>query len=84
VLCPVHCQCWEDCGEGLISLLPHSRESAVLAAVADMVAKDSRVLDLDPLYLSQELVMFGYFADEDPPSLENVGKAQDLIREIEN
>jgi len=48
-----------------------------------MVAKDSRVLDLDPLYLSQELVMFGYFADEDPPSLENVGKAQDLIREIE-
>jgi hypothetical protein len=59
------------------------RRNQVLDSVLDAYSKNRKVLDLDPLYLSQELVMHGYFREKDPPSLVDVGHAQDLIREVE-
>jgi hypothetical protein len=41
------------------------------------------VRDLDPLYLTRELVMRGYFGHYDPPTLTDVGSAQDILRDAE-
>ena len=41
------------------------------------------MLDIDPLYLSQELVLFGYFDEGTLLTLTDVGHAQDLIRQVE-
>jgi hypothetical protein len=49
----------------------------------DAYSKHRGILELDPLYLSQKLVMHGYFREKDPPTLVDVGHAQDLIREVE-
>jgi hypothetical protein len=51
--------------------------------MADLYSKEPWVIDLDPLYASQELTYCGYFAEDDPPKLVGVGHAQDLIREVE-
>jgi len=48
-----------------------------------MYSKDRAVLDTDPLYVAQELVLEGYFPAWDAPTLAAVGHAQDLIREVE-
>jgi hypothetical protein len=61
----------------------HGRSGEVFASVMDLYSKDRGVLSLDPLYLSQELVMHGYFNEYDPPTLVDVGHAQDLIRYVE-
>ena len=55
----------------------------VYNAVVDAVSKDRPLLYIDPLYLSQELVMRGYFAESDAPKLSDVGHAQDLILDVE-
>ena len=55
----------------------------VFAAVADLHSKHRWAATIDPLYLSQELVMRGYFREEDPPTLTDVGHAQDLIRQVQ-
>jgi hypothetical protein len=51
--------------------------------VVDAVSKDRPLLYLDALYLAQELVMRLYFDEDDPPLLQDVGHAQDLILEVE-
>jgi hypothetical protein len=56
----------------------------VFEAVIDLYSKDRTVIYVDPLYLAQDLVLFGYFPKSAPPSLLDVGHAQeDLIREVE-
>ena len=55
----------------------------VFEAVIDLYSKDRTVIYVDPLYLAQDLVLFGYFPKSTPPRLLDVGHAQDLIREIE-
>lgn len=60
-----------------------SRAAETLAAVIDLYSKHRwAVVEIDLLYLSQELAMRGYFGENDPPTLVDVGGAQDLIREI--
>ena len=60
-----------------------NRSVEVFNAMSDLYSKDRTVLDTDPLYVAQDLVLFGYFDDEDPPTLTAVGHALDLIREVE-
>lgn len=41
---------------------------------------------MDPLYLSQELTLFGYFgyfAEDDPPTVADVGSDQNILRAAE-
>jgi hypothetical protein len=38
---------------------------------------------MDPLHLAQELVFFEYFPENKPPTLTDVGMAQDILREVE-
>jgi len=82
VVCP-YCECWEPCGREVYPLPPYSRASEVFAGVLDMHSKDPAVLSLDQLYLQQELVMYGYFREDDIPSLVDIGAAQDLIHDTE-
>jgi len=49
----------------------------------DLYSRHRWAMDIDPLYLAQELVMRGYFEENDPPTLVDVGHAQDLIRAVE-
>ena len=56
----------------------------VFEAVIDLYSKDRTVIYLDPLYLAQDLVLFGYFPKSAQPGLLDVGHAQDLIREVED
>ena len=59
------------------------RATEVFGAVSDMYSKNRSVIDTDPLYVAQDLVLFGYFEETDPPTLTDVGQhAQDLIREV--
>jgi len=83
VSCP-YCWCEDACGreEGL-SLPRLSRAAEVFSAVTDLYSKHRWAIDIDPLYLAQELVMRGYFSESDPPTLVDVGHAQDLIRVVE-
>ena len=60
-----------------------SRSGRVLEAVLDLYSKHPWVCDLDPPYLAQELVRRGYFSYYDPPTLVDVGGAQDIIRGVE-
>jgi hypothetical protein len=81
--CP-YCHCGGRCGREGASALPRlARSAEVFAAMADLHSKDPFAIDLDPLYVAQELVMRGYFDENDPPTLADVGHAQDLIREVE-
>ena len=48
-----------------------------------MHSKHRWIRDMDPLYLSQELTLFGYFAEDDPPTVANVGSAQNILRAAE-
>jgi hypothetical protein len=80
--CP-YCGCDDACGRERFYLPAHSRASEALEAVLDLYSKHRWVTKIDPLYLAQELVFFGYFAEDDPPRLVDVGSAQDLIREVE-
>jgi hypothetical protein len=81
--CP-YCQCGDECGRERALPLPRlSRAAEVFAAVVDLFSKQPWVIDTDPLYVTQELVMFGYFDENNPPTLTDVGHAQDLIREVE-
>jgi hypothetical protein len=81
--CP-YCQCGDECGrERALSLSRLSRAAEVFAALVDLFSKQPWIIDIDALYATQELVMFGYFAEDDPPTLTDVGHAQDLIREVE-
>jgi hypothetical protein len=66
-----------------LSLPRLSRAAEVFEAVADLFSKQPWVIDTDCLYVAQELVMLGYFDENDPPTLTDVGHAQDLIREVE-
>jgi hypothetical protein len=66
-----------------LSLPTLTRSAAVFAAVADLYSKNPFVIDTDSLYIAQELVMLGYFDEEHPPTLTDVGHAQDLIRQVE-
>jgi hypothetical protein len=59
-----------------------TRSAEVFAAVADLYSKHRWATDIDPLYLSQELVMRGYFEEDNPPALVDVGHTQDLIRQV--
>ena len=61
----------------------HNRSSQVLEADLDMHSKNPWILDLDPLYVSQELVLAGYFRPHDPPTLVDTGGALDLLRQTE-
>jgi hypothetical protein len=41
---------------------------------------------MEPLYLSQKLTLFGYFgyfAEDDPPTVADVGSAQNILRAAE-
>jgi hypothetical protein len=80
--CP-YCQCRDRCGQERVNLPATVRSVEVYAAVHDLISRDRPMLALDPLYLAQELVYRGYFAANDPPTLVDVGTAQDLIREVE-
>jgi hypothetical protein len=83
VSCP-YCRCEGACGrEGFLSLPALDRAMDVFAAVSDLHSKHRWTTDIDPLYLSQELTYRGYFDEDDPPKLVDVGHAQDLIREID-
>jgi hypothetical protein len=66
-----------------LSLPALNRCVEVFAAVSDLYSKHRWAADIDLLYLSQELVMRGYFREEDPPTLTDVGHAQDLIRQVQ-
>ena len=66
-----------------MSLPRLSRAAEVFEAVADLYSKEPWIIDIDCLYAAQELVLFGYFAEYDPPTLTDVGHAQDLIRGVE-
>ena len=66
-----------------MSLPRLTRSVEVFSAVSDMYSKDRTVLDTDALHVAQDLVLFGYFDEEDPPTLTDVGHALDLIREVE-
>ena len=67
VQCP-YCMCADECGRERVLSLPRlTRSAKVFAAVADLYSKDPALLDLDPLYLCQELVMHGYFDEYYPP-----------------
>ena len=51
-----------------------------------MHSKHRWVRGMDPLYLSQELTLFGYFgyfAEDDPPTVADVGSAQNILRAAE-
>jgi hypothetical protein len=81
--CP-YCQCGDECGrERALSLPRFSRSAKVFEAVADLYSKKPGVIDTDPLYVSQELVMLGHFDEKHSPTLTDVGHAQDLIRQVE-
>jgi len=83
MICP-YCKCDDSCGrETSGSPASLRRRTQVLEAVTDAYSKYRGILELDPLYLSQKLVMHGYFREKDPPTLVDVGHAQDLIREVE-
>jgi hypothetical protein len=83
MICP-YCQCSDECGrERALSLPALTRSAEVFAAVADLYSKHRWATDIDPLYLSQELVMRRYFKEDNPPTLVDVGHAQDLIRQVE-
>ena len=66
-----------------MSLPRLTRSAEVFAAVADLHSKHRWVTEIDPLYLSQELVMRHYFDEHNPPTLTDVGHAVDVIREVE-
>jgi len=81
--CP-YCRCvGDECGGENFSLPLVNRAVEVFAALSDLYSKDPEVIDIDPLYISQELVMRFYFEENDPPTLTDVGRAQDLIRQVE-
>lgn len=83
MICP-YCQYSDECGrERALSLPALTRSAEVFSAVADLYSEEPTVLDLDPLYVSQELVMRGYFAENNPPTLTDTGHVQDLIRQVE-
>jgi hypothetical protein len=63
--------------------LPSSSSVDVFEAVADMYSKDRSVLEADPLHVAQDLILLGYFNYHEPPTLTDVGHAQDLIRDVE-
>ena len=86
VVCPYCVGCDEACGrESFVAPAPDgsARSIEVYAAVMDLYSTDRTVLDTDPLYVAQDLVFFGHFPENDPPSLTHVGHAQDLIRAVE-
>lgn len=80
--CP-YCQCEDSCARESSPVPDRNRASEVLVAVLDLHSKYRWVLGIDPLYLSQELVYFGFFPEHDPPTLLDVGVAQDLISQVE-
>jgi hypothetical protein len=55
----------------------------VLVAVRDLASRLPEVLDMEVLHVAQELVYFGYFAEEDPPTLTDTGTALDILRTVE-
>jgi hypothetical protein len=77
--CP-YCSCEDKCGREP-NLAPAPFDSHVLESVLDMYSRDRTVLETDPLYVTQDLVLFGYF--EEAPTLHAVGHALDLLREAE-
>jgi hypothetical protein len=81
--CPF-CTCGDACGkEAALIASSTKRRLAVLNAVQDLYSMNRAILDLDVLYIAQELLHFGFFPDSDPPKLVDVGHAVDLIREVE-
>jgi hypothetical protein len=83
VSCP-YCWCEDTCGrERGSSLSRLGRSAEVFSAVFDLYSKHRWAIDIDPLYLAQELTMRGYFRENDPPTLVDTGHAQDLIRAVE-
>jgi hypothetical protein len=83
MICP-YCQCSDECGrERALSLPALTCSAEVFAAVADLHSKHRWAATIDPLYLSQELVMRSYFDEDTPPTMVDVGHAQDLIRQVE-
>jgi hypothetical protein len=51
--------------------------------LVDLSSKHPWVLDTDPLYATQEIVLHGYFSEHDPPTLTDAGHAQDVVRAVE-
>jgi hypothetical protein len=81
--CP-YCDCGDRCGRESTRIPDRDRYGLVLEAVLALYSKHRWACDLDPLYLAQELVLFGYFPESDPPSLVDVGSAQDIVRDADN
>jgi hypothetical protein len=83
VACP-YCTCEGRCGKEVAPIASSTkRRLAVLNAVQDLYSMNRSILDLDVLYVAQELVHFGFSPAADPPKLVDVGHAVDLIREVE-
>jgi hypothetical protein len=83
VACP-YCTCDGRCGKEVAPKASSTkRKLAVLNAVQDLYSMNRAILDLDVLYIAQELVHLGFFPDSNPPKLVDVGHAVDLVREVE-
>jgi hypothetical protein len=79
--CPYCTDCADSCGREIFRSPARNRSVEVLAAVRDLASRLPEVLDMDPLYVTQELVYFGYF--QDPPTLTDTGTALDILRVVE-
>jgi hypothetical protein len=83
-ICP-YCRCEESCGREAFVCRPCSylgpTATEVYAAVFEFYSRDRSVLDVDSSYLAQDLVSLGYL--NSMPRLVEVGRAQELIREVE-
>jgi hypothetical protein len=83
-ICP-YCRCGDRCNRepGDLDQVPPSRCLEVFNALLSLFSFHPEMIDLDPLLIQQELIYFGYFAEDDAPLLVHVGHAQDLVREVE-
>jgi hypothetical protein len=83
-ICP-YCRCEDSCGREAFVSCPNSHSgptpTEVYAALFELYGRDRSVLDVDSWYLAQDLVSLGYL--NSMPGLDDVGHAQELIREAE-
>jgi hypothetical protein len=83
-ICP-YCRCEDTCGREAFVSRPYSYSSPtpteVYAAVFEFYGRDRAVLDVNSAYLAHHLVSLGYL--NDMPRLIDVGRAQELIRQVE-
>ena len=83
-ICP-YCRCEDSCGREAFVSRPYSYSgptpTEVYVAVFEIYDRDRSALDVSSAYLAQHLVSLGYLSSM--PKLVDVGRAQELIRQVE-